>query len=84
MNRSTVELIASKRDGAELSSEEIQGLIAGLLDGRVADYQMTAFLMAVFFRGMTDAETVGLTEAMLRSGSVLDLSSIPTSTPPAA
>jgi len=77
MNRSTVELIASKRDGAELSSEEIQGLIAGLLDGRVADYQMTAFLMAVFFRGMTDAETVGLTEAMLRSGSVLDLSSIP-------
>ncbi len=77
MNRSTVELIASKRDGAELSTEEIQGLIAGLLDGRVADYQMTAFLMAVFFRGMTDAETVGLTEAMLRSGSVLDLSSIP-------
>ncbi len=77
MHRSTVELIAAKRDGAELRTEEIHGLIEALLEGRVTDYQMTAFLMAVFFRGMTDAETVALTEAMLRSGSVLDLSSIP-------
>ncbi len=77
IERSAVEIIAAKRDGQELIPDEIRRLIAGLLDGRVADYQMTAFLMATFFRGMTDAETVALTEAMLRSGKVLDLSSVP-------
>src|SRR6478736_5530992 len=77
IQRSTVEIIAAKRDGQELGTDEIQRVVAGLLDGSVADYQMTALLMAAFFRGMTDAETVALTEAMLRSGKVLDLSSVP-------
>ena len=77
IQRSTVELIAAKRDGQELSADEIRRLISGLTSGSVADYQMTAWLMAVFFRGMSDAETVALTDAMLRSGSVLDLSSVP-------
>ncbi|MGH7281721.1 MAG: thymidine phosphorylase, partial [Polyangiaceae bacterium] len=73
---SVVELLARKRDGAELSGEEIRGFISSFLDGGAADYQMAAFLMAVFFRGMSDAETVALTEAMLRSGRVLDLASV--------
>jgi pyrimidine-nucleoside phosphorylase len=77
IQRSTVEIIAAKRDGQELSGEEIRRVVAGLASGGVADYQMTALLMATFFRGMSDAETVALTDAMLRSGSVLDLSSIP-------
>jgi pyrimidine-nucleoside phosphorylase len=77
IERSTVEMIAAKRDGQELSPDEIRRIVAGLLDGRVADYQMTALLMATFFRGMTDAETVALTEAMVHSGQVLDLSSVP-------
>jgi pyrimidine-nucleoside phosphorylase len=76
IQRSTVEIIAAKRDGQELTTEEIQRVVSGLLSGSVADYQMTALLMAAFFRGMTDAETVALTEAMLRSGKVLDLSSV--------
>lgn len=74
---SLVELIASKRDGRELAPEDIQRLIQGLGTGELADYQMTAFLMAAFLRGMSDTETVALTEAMLRSGQVTDLSSIP-------
>jgi len=77
IQRSTVEIIAAKRDGQELSPEEIQRVVAGLASGAVADYQMTAWLMAVFFRGMSDVETVALTEAMLRSGKVLDLSGVP-------
>jgi pyrimidine-nucleoside phosphorylase len=76
IKRSTVELIAAKRDGAELTQDEIARVVGGLADGSVADYQMTAFLMATFFRGMSDAETVALTDAMLRSGKVLDLASI--------
>ncbi|HEY2369572.1 MAG TPA: thymidine phosphorylase [Polyangiaceae bacterium] len=77
IQRSTVEIIAAKRDGQELTTDEIQRVVGGLLSGSVADYQMTALLMAAFFRGMSDAETVALTEAMLRSGKVLDLSSVP-------
>src|SRR6202142_18774 len=76
IERSTVEIIAGKRDGQELSAAEIGRVVAGLVAGTVADYQMTALLMATFFRGMSDAETVALTEAMLHSGAVLDLSSI--------
>jgi pyrimidine-nucleoside phosphorylase len=71
-----VELIAAKRDGAELSSEQITRLISAHGDGTMADYQMTAFCMAVFFQGMTPAETAALTHAMLRSGQVIDLSDI--------
>jgi pyrimidine-nucleoside phosphorylase len=72
-----VELIAKKRDGARLSDEQIHRLIGALTSGELCDYQMSAFLMAVFFRGMDDAETVALTRAMLHSGDVLDLSSVP-------
>ena len=77
MQRSPVEIIARKRDGQTLSAGEIGSLISGLMDGTVADYQMTAFLMATFFRGLDDAETVSLTEAMLHSGKVLNLSDVP-------
>jgi pyrimidine-nucleoside phosphorylase len=71
-----VELIARKRDGGTLTRDEIQGLIAAYQAGAVADYQLSAFLMAVFFRGMTDGEAVALTEAMLHSGDVLELASV--------
>ena len=73
---SLVELIAKKRDGGELSSEQIGELVRAHGDGRFADYQMTAFCMAVFFRGMSEQETVALTEAMLGSGSIIDLSDV--------
>ena len=72
-----VELIAKKRDGGRLSSAQIERLIQAFTSGDLADYQMSAFCMAVFFRGMDDPETVALTQAMLRSGDVLDLAHIP-------
>jgi pyrimidine-nucleoside phosphorylase len=71
------ELIAKKRDGGELTAAEIQGLIAAHADGRLADYQMSALCMAIYFVGMTPAETVALTEAMLHSGEVIDLGHVP-------
>lgn len=74
--RSPVELIIKKRDGGELSSVELRELIQGVTKDRVPDYQLSAFLMAVYFRGMSDAETVALTEAMLHSGKVLSLGSV--------
>ena len=70
------ELIQKKRDGGALSAEEIDGLVQGFVSGTVPDYQMSAFLMAVFFRGMTAEETTALTLAMVRSGETLDLSAI--------
>ncbi len=63
-----VHLISKKRDGAELTSEEIGSLINGYVRGDVADYQMSAWAMAVFIRGMTVAEIAALTEHMLYSG----------------
>jgi pyrimidine-nucleoside phosphorylase len=74
--RTNVELLAAKRDGHRLSDDEIRGLIASFMDGGLADYQMASLLMAIFFRGLDDAETVALTEAMLHSGKVLDLASV--------
>ena len=71
-----MELLAAKRDGLTLTEAEIRRFIASFSEGTVADYQMAAFLMAVFFRGLDDAETVALTEAMLHSGSVLDLKGV--------
>jgi len=71
-----VEIIAAKRDGAPSDPAAIERLIAALMSGELADYQMAAWLMAVFFRGLSDAETVALTDAMLRSGQVLDLSRV--------
>jgi len=73
---SVVELIATKRDGSELSAEQIQQLIVAHSDGSMADYQMTALCMAIYFQGMTPAETAALTDAMLRSGSVIDLADV--------
>src|SRR3954462_5853490 len=73
----TVDLIHRKRDGEELSIEELRFLIDGYTRGEIPDYQISAFLMAVFFSGMSDREVSSLTESMMRSGEVLDLSSIP-------
>jgi pyrimidine-nucleoside phosphorylase len=64
-------LIEKKRDGGELSANEIKALIAEFTHGDLPDYQMSAWAMAVFFRGMTAAETQHLTDAMMRSGRVL-------------
>jgi len=61
-------LISRKREGEELSAREIQQLVAGYTAGEVPDYQMSAFAMAVFFKGMTPAETAALTQAMMASG----------------
>jgi pyrimidine-nucleoside phosphorylase len=76
MQRTIVELIAAKRDGQKLRDDEVARFIDAFVRGEVADYQMTALLMAIFFRGLDDAETVALTNAMLHSGSVLDLSNV--------
>ncbi len=71
-----VEIIKAKREGRALAPEQIRALVDGFTCGDVPEYQMAAFCMAVFFRGMSDAETAALTEAMLRSGDVLDLSQL--------
>ena len=70
------ELIAKKRDGGALSTEEIQFMIRGYTEGTVPDYQMAAMAMAILFRGMDDREILDLTMAMMHSGEVLDLSAI--------
>ncbi len=72
----TVELITKKRDGYELTAAEIEYLVKGYTAGDIPDYQMSAFLMAVYFNGMTKAETVTLTQVMRDSGDVVDLSAI--------
>ena len=71
-----VDLIRRKRDSCELTPEEIDQLISAYTRGEVPDYQMSAWLMAVVLRGMSRAEIAALTEAMLRSGRVLDFSSL--------
>jgi pyrimidine-nucleoside phosphorylase len=71
------ELILKKRDGFALVEAEIAFLIKGYTAGRIPDYQMAAFCMAVFHRGMAADETLSLTRAMQRSGSVLDFSALP-------
>jgi len=71
------EIIRKKRDGEKLSREELEFFIKSYLASGVADYQMSAFLMACYFRGMDPDETTALTEVMLRSGAVVDLSSVP-------
>ena len=73
----TVDLIHRKRDGEELSAEEISFLVDGYTSGAIPDYQISAFLMAVFFSGMTDREVSALTDRMVQSGETVDLSSIP-------
>src|SRR6185295_17525427 len=73
----TVDLIQRKRDGEELAPEEIEFLIVGYTNGDIPDYQMSSFLMAVYFSGMSDREVSRLTECMLRSGDTVDHSGIP-------
>src|SRR5271169_1935457 len=73
----TVDLIHRKRDGEELSVQEIAFLVDGYTSGAIPDYQMSAFLMATFFSGMTDREVSALTDRMIGSGEHIDLSSIP-------
>ena len=68
-----MELIERKRDGEELGSEELSELILAYARGEVPDYQLAAFLMAVYFQGMSARETFALTDAMVRSGETLDL-----------
>jgi pyrimidine-nucleoside phosphorylase len=72
-----IDVIRKKRDGVELSRDEIEWLVSGYTRDDIPDYQISAWLMAVVWRGMTRAETAALTDAMLRSGEVLDLSSLP-------
>jgi pyrimidine-nucleoside phosphorylase len=67
----------NKRAGRELSRQEIEFFIGGYVAGEIPDYQVSAWAMAVFFQGMSAAETAALTEVMLRSGAVMDLSGVP-------
>lgn len=70
------EIIAKKRDGGDLTLEEIEYIISGYVQGTVADYQMSALLMAIYLRGMNWEEVIHLTKTMMLTGQVLDLSAI--------
>ncbi|WP_335869790.1 pyrimidine-nucleoside phosphorylase [Bacillus sp. 2205SS5-2] len=71
-----VDLIEKKRDGGELSTEEIQQIITGYTDGSIPDYQVSALTMAIFFKGMSERERADLTMAMVESGDQIDLAAI--------
>lgn len=71
------ELIEAKRDGNEHTAEQIDRIVLGYAEGEMPDYQMAAWLMAAYLNGLSGEETVCLTDAMVRSGRVVDLSSIP-------
>lgn len=73
----TTALIRKKRDGEGLTRQEISAFVAGYTRGEIPDYQASALLMAIYFRGLDSSETAGLTEAMRRSGETLDLSKFP-------
>lgn len=70
------DLIMKKRNGGELTTAEIDEMITDYVENKVPDYQMSAFLMAVFFKGMTEAETLAMTNAVAHSGDMVDLSGI--------
>ena len=72
-----VDLIRKKRDGQQLTREEIQFIVRGYTESQFPDYQMSAWLMAVLLRGMSAQEIATLTEAMLHSGVILDWSDLP-------
>jgi pyrimidine-nucleoside phosphorylase len=67
------ELIERKRDGGELTPDELSELMLGYAEGTIPDYQLAAFVMAVYFRGLTSAETFALTNALIRTGETVDL-----------
>lgn len=71
------DIIMKKREGKELLKEEIEFFIDGYVKGEIPDYQVSALLMAIYFKGMTDREIASLTMCMANSGDVMDLSSIP-------
>ena len=71
------EIIAKKRDGHKLTREEIEFFIDGYTKDSIKDYQASALLMAIFFRGLDEEETFWLTDAMRRSGETVDLTAIP-------
>ena len=70
------DIIAKKRDGGTLNHEELSFAVNGYVAGDVPDYQMSALLMAIYLRGMTDEETAMLTDVMAHSGDMVDLSAI--------
>lgn len=70
------DIIAKKRDGGVLSREELEFAVMGFVNGQVPDYQMSALLMAIYLKGMTEKETAQLTDVMAHSGDMVDLSSI--------
>lgn len=72
-----VDIIDTKRNGGTLSDEQLQFFVDGVVDGSIPDYQTSALLMAIYFRGMTSAEQTSLTMRMMHSGERLDLSRIP-------
>ena len=72
-----VDIINTKRNGGTLSDEQLQFFVDGVVDGSIPDYQISALLMAIYFRGMTSAEQTSLTMKMMHSGERLDLSRIP-------
>ncbi len=72
----TYDLIIKKRNGGELLKEEYSYLLQNYVAGAIPDYQMSAFLMAVYFKGMTERETLFLTDEMIKSGDTLDLSAV--------
>ena len=69
----TVDVITRKRDGSALNAEEIRYMVDGYTAGDIPDYQMSAFLMAVYFQGMNEEETILLTKYMKESGDTVDL-----------
>lgn len=72
-----IDILMKKRDGKELSEQELSFFVHGCTDGSIPDYQISALLMAVYFRGMTAKETAVLTREMAHSGNMVDLSSLP-------
>lgn len=74
MSRRAVDLIAKKKEGLSLQKEEIEFLVNSYVKGQIPDYQMAAFLMAVYFRGLNPEETANLTMSMAYSGETFDLS----------
>ena len=73
----TVDIIRKKRDGSELSREELAHFVEGYTRGEVPDYQVSAFLMAVYFAGLSETELAEFTDLIMRSGQMLDLSALP-------